>query len=279
MSDDRKDDAIVPSKDTSPGITRWEEERDFAKVLMLLRRDFETNESVRECLTANTREEKRQGILHFTSHYAFGHGGVRVLERAVDYILDELERMVAAGHGQYLVDTTTGMPVGPMTKDMVYQQPDFVNEAGVLVKGKKVVNPTVAAALGLARQEQHRTELALQSAGGSLAFEHLRDPESILRIAREELDRLQIPESELGEEVKLEVGREQSDGVFQSPNRSFHRHELYGRVLARRVVTAGYTECSLIDLQKKQDSKSRWFEVTVRVRGRSGDGTPTAPLQ
>lgn len=263
--------------DTTPGITQWTEDQNLAKLLIHLRREFETNANIRECLTAQTKEERRQGILHFTEMLAFGYGGKHVVERAVDYLLDELEQMQKDGHGQYLIDTSTGKAVGPLTKEMVYQQPDFMNESGQLTKGKKVVNPSYASAIGLAKQKQERTRLALESSNGGLALEHVRNPDSILRVAREHLKAARLPEVEEGAEMVVEVGREQADGILQSPNAGFHRHELYGALLARKIISGGHKACSLISMEHKSNSKSQWYEVKVRVPASAEAATPSAP--
>lgn len=275
--DDKGYGLLAP--DPTPGITRWMEDEHFAKMLMLLRRQFETDTNIRECLTAVTKEERRQGVLHFTEMLRFAPGGQRALERAVDYLLDELEQMQKEGHGQYLVDSSTGKSVGPLTKEMIYQQPDFVNEDGQLVKGKKVVNPSFASAVGLAKQKQERTRLALEASNGSLALEHVRDPDSILRVAKEHLEAARIPETEAGPEIVVEVGREQADGVLQSPNVNFHRHELYGALLARKIISGGHRACSLVSMEHKSNSKAQWYEVKVRVPASAEAGPPSAQPQ
>lgn len=260
------------------GITtasKEEEDRAFRHHLLALRGMFQTDRNVRECLTAGTREERKQGILHFTSHLAFP-GGKAVLERAVDYLLEELEQMQAAGHSSYLVDQSTGKAVGPMSADMVYQQPDYMNEAGQLVRGKKVVNPSVASAIGLAKQEQDRAEKVVALAKEQPhVYAHLTDPDSIVRLAKERLNELGVPEAGEGAvEDVVEVGREQASGVLQSPGRGFHRHELFAAVLARRIVRA-YSACTILDLTKRENSKQRWYEVRVLCRPR-GEAAPDA---
>jgi len=256
------------------------DERNFRRNLLTLRDAFQRSPEIRECLTAATREERKQGILHFHPFAECAPGGKASLEKALDYLLEELEQMQVAEHPQYLVDESTGKAVAPFTKEMVYQTPDFVNEAGQLIKGKKVVNPSFASAIGLARQEQSRTESALARSSGDIdpVYLHLRDPDSIVRAAREHLEAAGVPEAEPGsvEEV-LEVGREQSDGVLQSPNRGFHRHAVYGALVARKVVDAGHKACTVVGLEKKSNSKFRWYEVKVLVPARSADAGANVP--
>jgi len=256
------------------------DERNFRRNLLLLREAFQRSPETRECLTAHTREERKQGILHFHKMASFAPGGMASFEKALDYLLEELEQMQVAGCPQYLVDESTGKAVAPVTKDTVYQTPDFVNEAGQLVKGKKVVNPSLASAIGLARQEKERTDSALAKSSGDLdpVYLHLRDPDSIARVAREHLEAAGMPKAGPGsvEEV-LEVGREQSDGVLQSPNRGFHRHAAYGALVARKVVDAGHKACTVVGLEKRSNSKFRWYEVKVLVPARSADDGASAP--
>lgn len=254
-----------------------EEEKAFRRHLLTLRDMFQADRNVRECLTAATREERRQGVLHFTAHLAL-QSGTAVLERAVDYLLEELEQMQASGHSRYLVDQSTGKAVSPMTEDMVYQQPDYVNEAGQIVRGKKIVSPSVASAIGLAKQEQDRLEKVVELAKEQPhVYAHLTDPDSIVRVARERLSRIGVPEAGDGaaEEV-VEVGREQASGVLQAPGRGFHRHEVFGIILARRIAQA-FSACTILDLRKRENSKQRWYEVRVlglRRAEASPDATP-----
>lgn len=282
MSSDptNKDSLGLALPDTTPGITRWVEEENLAKLLMILRQDFQTNPAIRECLTAATREERKQGIMHFKAMDAVCFGGTRVLERAVEYLLAELEQMQADGHGQYLVDVSTGKAVAPLTKEMLFKQPDFVNEAGQLVRGKTIVNPGVSSAIGLAKQEQERTRLALQQSGGRFdhAYEHLKDPDSIVRVAREHLEAAKIPEAPEGSaELVLEVGHEHHDGVHQSPNTGFHRHAVYGALIARKIASAGHAACTIVGLERKSNSKVRWYEVKALVPAQSAAETPSSP--
>lgn len=264
----------------SPGLTvasKEEEDREFRRHLLKLREMFQADRNVRECLTAGTREERKQGILHFTAHLA-SPGGKAVLERAVEYLLEELEQMQAAGHSSYLVDQSTGKAVAPMSEKMVYQQPDYVNESGQLVRGKKIVNPSVASAIGLAKQEQDRAEKVVALAKEQpQVYAHLTDPDSIVRLAKERLSELGVPEAGEGAvEDIVEVGREQASGVLQSPGRGFHRHELFAALLARRIVKA-YSACTILDLTKRENSKQRWYEVRVLCRPRGGTGSDATP--
>jgi hypothetical protein len=244
-------------------VNKEEEEKAFRRNLLALRDLFQADRNVRECLTAATREERKQGILHFTGHLALA-GGRASLERAIEYLLEELEQMQVAGHSHYLVDQSTGKAVSPMTDDMVYQQPDFVNEAGQLVRGKKAVNPSVASAIGLAKQEQDRLEKVVALAKEQPhVYAHITDPDSIVRIARERLARLGVPEAGEGAvEDIVEVGREQASGVLQAPGRGFHRFELFAIILARRICQA-FSACTILDLKKRENSKQRWYEVRV----------------
>jgi hypothetical protein len=200
-------------------------------------------------------------------------------EKAVDHILEELEQMQVAGHGQYLVDERTGKAIAPFTKDMVYTMPDFVNEAGQLVRGKKAVNPGFASALGLAQQEQERVQKALQKSKGEHdpAYLHLKDPDSIVRTAREHLKAANVPEAPDGTEFTVEVGHEHYDGILQSPNTGFHRHAIYGALIARKVIAAGHKACSIVGLERKANSKIRWYEVKALVPARSEADEATAP--
>lgn len=269
-----------PGESAMAGCDPEGDERNLRRNLGVLRDQFQNSPEIRECLTAATREERKQGVLHFNKNMAFAPGGMASFERALDHMLEELEQMQVAGHSHYLVDESTGKAVAPFTKDMVYKTPDFVNEAGQLVPGKQVINPGFASALGLARQEQERTQKALQKSSGEhdQAYLHLRDPDSIVRTAREHLEAAKIPEAPEGSsELVIEVGHEHYDGVLQSPNTGFHRHAVYGALIARKVIAAGHKACSIVGLEKKSNSKIRWYEVRALVPAQSADGEASAP--
>lgn len=263
------------------GVDKEAEDRQLRRHLMLLRRMFQEDANIRECLTAHTKEEKKQGILHFTSTLALTYGGLPLLERAVDFLLTELEQMQAMSHSAYIVDESTGKAIAPFGKDSVYYPPDFIDEAGNLRKGRPILNPGISSALGLANQEAHRKEQALLAAKGHAAHsvEHLREPESIVRTAKEALEKAGVGEPEDDADVEsgeIIVGREQHDGVYQASNPNFHRYTMYGELLARKVVQAGHKSCRLGDIRTEGDTKARWFVVRVTVP-RAPALVPTLP--
>lgn len=273
--------ALLQSEEMAIGSFPEEEERNLRRNLGVLRDQFQHSPEIRECLTALTREERKQGVLHFNNMMAFAPGGMESFEKALDHLLAELEQMQVAGHSRYLVDESTGKAVAPLTKDMVYTTPDFVNEAGQLVKGKQVVNPGFASALGLARQEQERTDKALKQSKGKYdqAYVHLKDPDSIVRTARDHLEAANVASAFQGpsDEIVVEVGHEHYDGVLQSPNTGFHRHAVFGALIARKISDMGHKACEIVGLERKSNSKIRWYEVKALVPARSEAGEASAP--
>ncbi len=193
-------------------------------------------------------------------------GGKEMLERAVDYLLDELDHMSTLGHASYVIDVSTGKPIAPVDDRTIYTPPDYVDEGGTLRKARPILNPGMASALGLAKQEQYRALSAIAESKDPGTHEHLKDPKSILRTAKEALETLGIHAAGNGAvEVTLKVGAEQVDGVLQAPNPRFHRAASFGHSLAAQIVKAGYGSCSLVGLRKMADSRSSWYEVTALV--------------
>lgn len=263
-------------------VNSIEEDRTYRRYLLAIRKAFQEKNEIRECLTAHSHEERRDGVLHFLLPLCIAQpGGEPLLTKAVEHLLHELEQMKLAGHSRYIIDESTGLAVAPLTANLIQKTPDFIDEGGNLRKGRQVVDPGFASALGLARQEMDRTEKALAKPGNltASAYEHLRNPNSILELAREHMDRAGISSAVDGNavELTLEIGVEQSDGIFQAPNAGFHRQAAYGAQLARRIIADGHKACEIVGMEKKSNSKSRWYEVRARVPERTPDPTPATP--
>jgi hypothetical protein len=100
------------------------------------------------------------------------------------------------------------------------------------------------------------------------AVAHLRDPWRIVEHASARLASDGIPVSggadDLPEEAVLEVGREQIDGITQSPNFGFHRSVAYGASVARKVAGLGARRCCFVSVDKRRGPKQSWFDVRVR---------------
>jgi hypothetical protein len=63
----------------------------------------------------------------------------------------------------------------------------------------------------------------------------------------------------------IEIGREYYDPM-QSRNDQFHRHSMFGALLAKKVADkmGSVRKCELSPAMMERNSKQRWYKVTVK---------------
>lgn len=255
-----------------------------ASYLVQVRRELEENPEAREMVAEARPASGAKGeLVRILSASRPGReypvpkpGTEDLLEAAVDQVLAELEKQRAAPAALYVVDGGTGEVVMPLPEGGVYQPPDYVGEDGELHKSKPVVHPGITSSLALARAEKSRVEQALEKASDDpvarKAIEHLTEPQKMVLDARSRLMESGVTVSELpaGEdpEVTVEFGREHVNGVFQSPNLSFHRSSLFARSLADKVLQlcGSGGEARLGELKRVDNGKQSWYRIGVTAR-------------
>ena len=166
-------------------------------------------------------------------------------------------QMVPVGNGRYL----------PLTPDMVIQPPDVLMEDGSSRKPMAVLHPRITSAIVMADYESGKLNSTKISVPAHLkrALDHV-DPENI-RLATEK-----ILEShgigtcyahEATEIIITEFGRENKDGVFQSPNFNFNRTVSFAASLAARIKSLRPSTVN-VSVVSVPGTKTSHYEATIR---------------
>jgi hypothetical protein len=262
-NEDTPQSILVGARVVGDSDTAYEAEKRVQRdYLLAIRRMLTENDAAQAALTKG--DQRRQQLIEACIDIVYP-GTEDVYETAVDVILEEHDKLVSTGSKVYIVDQSTGLAVLPLTDQSVFRPTDFIGEDGQIHKSQPILHPGISSALALLNQEKERTRIALIRGGP--AYEHIRDPSSIVTIATECLAAHGItvePCSE-GQTIAIEVGREQVDGVFQSPNLACHRHALFGALLARKIAAIGVHRCEIRTPKLCQDSKQRWYTIDVIV--------------
>lgn len=191
--------------------------------------------------------------------------------QVVEELLHELDEQRERPGSLYLIDDS-GKAVMPIAEQQVYQPQDYVGEDGRVHTPNKIVHPGVSAPLIMDRYNKDRLAKAIENAGeeGALAMSHMKDPD-LIRI--QAMDALAVRGiSVLGmdqpsKQIQIEFGKENIDGVLQSPNLKFHRSYAFGSVLAKRIQAELGDEkrCFIGNIELKTNSKKRWYQVSVSI--------------
>lgn len=264
--------ALWKESGKSGALARKAGERIFAEYAIALRKVFESDETAREILIGSTPAvDAKDMILYSFSHLAREESR-DVFEKAVVFVLEELDRLRKAPPSLYIVDSKTGRAAIPLGENGIYQPPDFVDEGGNLRRAKPIVHPGISSSLALAEAESNRRlqveEAAAASPLAKMAFDHLTDPESVAKKANELLRKAGVEPCEDGEEIFVEFGHESIAGPLQSVNVAFHRRELLGRLLANKVIEklCGNGVATVVGAAKEGGAKRQWWKARAVVR-------------
>jgi hypothetical protein len=181
-----------------------------------------------------------------------------------------------ADPGTYLIDSQSGKALFKLTEDMVYVPPDSFDEAGNPRRQLPMLHPRLTSGLAMTVQERTKTAELERSvpSGMEESVAHVRDPWRIVDHARARIEAsgiafhgnayLSSAEPAFPDEATVTVGKENSDGMFQSVSFKFHRSVAYGAVLASKVAALGAKRVCFTSVEKKRGSKQTWYEVTFR---------------
>jgi hypothetical protein len=198
-------------------------------------------------------------------------GTEEVFDRVLHELLEELDVMHKREPSAYLVSHQDGKVLMPITDKDVYTPPPYVGEDGITRPAKPILHPAISAPLTMLAFEQGRKNEAITravAAGASAAVEHLvMGPDAILERARVLLrtQGVTVEPLENGTPATIEVGREHVDDMLQAPNYNFHRSQMYGSLLAKKVLNLlrGQGRCDLKSAILKKGSKEQWYEITL----------------
>jgi hypothetical protein len=224
--------------------------------LLTLRQNFQTDPLTREFLLAKDVESLRKHLVKFCHEET-----KEIFDECINKLLDELKQQSSA----LLVDDSTGESIMPMTEDMIFYPPNYVDENGQTRKARPVVHPKITSTLALSRYEKHKSAELYKLTKDELAYQHIHNPNSIRDVATQILSECgwTIISLENGRSERISFGQEPKE--IQSINPMFHRFESFGRTLARKIreLAQDSTTCDVGPIESKNDQKYRWFEVVV----------------
>ncbi len=192
-----------------------------------------------------------------------------IFDLVLEEIAQEYDKIKLSGG--LLIDPK-GRSLGSLKPEQIYQPPDYVGEDGLLHKARPIVHPGISSSLALRDQQEHKVTQALKLVERDKSlketYEHLNGPETIRERALESLVSLGFnidPIEQASETVTIEFGREQADGVFQSPNKRFHRTFYFATTLVKKIQSLAKNKCEIVSIVEKVTNKSRWYEAEVRL--------------
>lgn len=196
----------------------------------------------------------------------------------LEYVLNELDELRKAEPASYLIDDRTGKIVAPIEEDTIIRPDPIVDENGITQVQNPYINPILAASIALDTAAKERDakiqKLAADPVSG-LAYRHLTEPDRIVELAKEKLRAFGIiildePNSEKEKEI-IEFGKETMEADHQAPNIRYHRLSVYSAVLAtvlsKKCEKGGI--CWIGPIQKKINSKQRWYQVEALITKKS----------
>jgi hypothetical protein len=239
------------------------EPRVLRAYLLILREIFSSNNEIHEALKYSGHE-RRNKIMSICTNIIVP-GTDDIWEAAINTLIEEHDRLIKSPNTKYIIDKTTGLAILPLNQNTIFIPSDYIGQDGKSHLSQPIINPGISSALGLAIQEKERIKSILAKHHGP-AYEHLRNPNSIIRVATDRLREWNIKVDTCDGSIELvEIGREQVDGIFQSPNPSFHRFIVFGEILARKISAMKPTQCEFGQLELKQNAKQRWYQIFVKL--------------
>jgi hypothetical protein len=247
-----------------------------ARYLMRLRDILQRVPNVVSVVSASFPATDAFSFLEQEGRWMAVAGTEDVYKDAVMYVLAELDGLRLGGDQAYVVDVSTGEIVAPLTKEMVFVPPPYLDEDGIERAAKPVLNPEVAQALimkAVAENEAAEVRDKASHPVRGLAYRHLTEPDKIVELATSSLvgSGLRLDEG-LDEDVReLEFGREAEGSDLQSTNPFYHRLWSYSQSLASRVMREAGTGGTfwIGPVRLERDGDHRWYSVLVKTR-RSG---------
>ena len=190
------------------------------------------------------------------------------LSDILDELLNELEYQRTHSPSLYLIDSSTGKMVMRAGENTVYQPPDYIGEDGIKRRARPALHPGISVPLTMAAHESGKLQKALAKPGSAKSLQYATQPDSIMQIATEKLRSLGCEVDCVldGKIEEIEIGREYYDPL-QSSNSSFHRHVLFGSILAKRIaesIKPLATRCEIISVKLEQNSKQRWYKAVYK---------------
>jgi len=265
-------DDLVEARESGKEIVGQTVKKVLATYLLQLRKILETNSRIKQIVIDSDPAKAAKPKLMKLLAFECKPDSEDLFEQAIDIILDELDNFREKPSSLYLVDGDTGMTVMPMTDELIYTPPDYIGEDGKLHKAKPILHPGMAASLTLAVYGQAKIQRHLKKAADPIskqAYKHLSGAEQILEMAKDRLGHIGVKISDNPDKCDqiVEFGREQVEGVMQSPNIRFHRAHMFAAVLAHKILELGgrSAEYFVGSIENKKNAKQSWYTVEIGV--------------
>jgi hypothetical protein len=266
-----RDSGVVPAPELLASVR--------AKYLLSLRERLQKDETIKAVVTASVPATDAFAFVEGAAWELVREGTEDVYRDAIMFLLAELDELRKGADQAYVVDTSTGEIVAPLTKEAIYQPPDYVDEQGITRPAKPVLDPQLAAFLIMKSAADAREAEVRRKAEDPVrgrAYLHLTRPQMIAELAEQRLaesgmrrvkDEADLKDCEL---TLLEFGQEANEADLQSTNPFYHRLWSYSAILASRVMMMAGTggEYWMSEVHGNRDEEVRWYAVTVRVRRR-----------
>ena len=231
---------------------------------LYLRKMFESDPETRKILEhSNPASDAKSELLKLLE---WSPSDGPTISEIVDELLEELEHQRKTEPGLLLIDESTGKTVMKLREGAIYHPPDYIGEDGIRRRAKPIVHPGIAAPLMMKVHEEGKLALAANNSSSAQSLKAITDPNSIIRQAEEKLREMgwDIGPIENGITEEIEIGREYYDPL-QSKNDKFHRHQMFGDALARKIAARmEIKKCELSSIVSKKNSKQRWYIVSVK---------------
>jgi hypothetical protein len=265
-------DNLIDVRKDKGEIAKSAEDKILAEYLIQLRKIFETDNQVKSIIIdSKPAIAAKSRLLKLLTHEC-KPDSKDLFERAMDIVLNELDNFRDKPASLYLIDRNTGMPIMPMTDELIYTPPDYIGEDGKLHKSKPILHPGIAASLTLAVYGKNKLQRHLKKITGPLseqAYKHLSEPERIIEMVKERLNYIGVEISDNPNECDqvIEFGREQVEGIMQSPNIRFHRAHMFAAILAHKILKLGgkAAKYTIGSIESKQNTKQKWYTVKIGV--------------
>jgi hypothetical protein len=246
------------------------EDKILAKYLLQIRKEFETNEYMKNILINSDPATKAFPDIIDILYSIYNPDMHDIFDKAVAYILAELDDQRRKKPSLYLIDPDTGKSIMPISEKDVYKPPDYIGEDGKTHKAQPTVHPGITSSLAMLQVIKDRKKrIQERSKEAPLAYQHITDPEKIVLLTKEKLEEIGVQISVLPdiEYQIIKFGHEHTDGDLQLLNSRFHRANLYSTILTRRLhhMCSPKSKVEFGQIRVVNNNKKQWFEVEVKI--------------
>lgn len=252
--------------ETSSLSSEFPKNKIFAVCALKLRKLLETDDLLKKTVAAAVPAiSAKQALIDAASQEG---QDAEVLSEAAEDLLNELEQQRKNPPSLYLVSQETGKSIMPISASDIYTPPDYVGLDGKTHKSAPILHPGITSSLAVSVHEAEREKSILSLAGDSPAYKHLSDPSCLVSLTEQKLTgKVELAELPKESCTTIKFGVENSAGVEQSINESFHRAELYSALLAKKIVSAcgGSGRCQIVRIDRVRGAKQHWYEASVKI--------------